>query len=119
MTDSTSAISSGRRPRALVTGLGVIAPNGVGADAYWAATLAGKSGVERITAFDPGAYSTTLAGVVDAFVSSDYVPGRFIVQTDRWTQLGLAATAMALSDAGADPEALPEYAVGVVTASSS
>ncbi|MFI7048252.1 ketosynthase chain-length factor [Streptosporangium sandarakinum] len=105
--------------RALVTGLGIIAPNGVGTEAYWSATLAGKSGIDQISAFDPSGYSTTLAGSVEEFAAAEFVPGRLIVQTDRWTQFGLAATAMALRDAGVEAADMPEYGVGVVTASSS
>jgi minimal PKS chain-length factor (CLF/KS beta) len=105
--------------RALVTGLGVVAPNGVGAEEYWSATLAGKSGLDRLTQLDARRYATTVGGVVSDFVVSDHVPGRLVVQTDRWTQLGLAATGMALNDAGIDPAALDEYELGVVTASAS
>ncbi|MFC4121823.1 ketosynthase chain-length factor [Nonomuraea zeae] len=105
--------------RALITGLGIVAPTGVGTETYWHATLNGKSGIDRIRAFDASAYSTTLAGNVDSFAAAEYVPGRLIVQTDRWTQLGLAAAAMALRDAGVDPKALPEYGLGVITAASS
>lgn len=105
-------------PTALVTGLGVVAPNGLGADAYWEATLAGKSGIRRITHFESDRYPVRLAGESD-FDVTDHVPGRLAVQTDRYTHFGLAAAAMALDDAGVDPAGLPEYEMGVVTASSS
>jgi len=39
--------------RVVITGLGVVAPNGIGKDAFWDALIAGKSGVDYITAFDP------------------------------------------------------------------
>ncbi len=118
-TATASDSDSRKDTRALITGLGVIAPNGVGAEAYWAATLAGKSGIDRIDGPEPDGYSVSLAGKADSFITADHVPGRLAVQTDRWSQLGLAATGMALKDAAVDTGRLPEYGLGVITASSS
>ncbi|MEU5210222.1 ketosynthase chain-length factor [Streptomyces sp. NPDC020742] len=103
----------------VVTGLGVVAANGVGTEEYWAATLAGKSGIDRIRSFDPSGYSVTLAGSADGFFAAEHVRGKLMVQTDRWTQLGLAAADWALRDARVDPAELPDYGLGVITASSS
>ncbi len=103
----------------MVTGIGVTAPTGLGTEAYWAATLDGKSGISRITHLDPERYPVRVAGIVQEFEAVEHVPGRLIPQTDHWTHLGLAATQMALDDAGIDPAELPEYEMAVVTASSS
>ena len=46
----------------VVTGLGIASPNGLGVQDYWAATCSGKSGIGRITRFDPSAYPSRLAG---------------------------------------------------------
>jgi minimal PKS chain-length factor (CLF/KS beta) len=105
--------------RATITGIGIVAPNGVGTEAYWSATLAGKSGIDKISRFDPAQYPTRLGGVVSGFDPSSYLPGRLVVQTDLWTQFALVATAMALDDAGIEPGSVPPYEFGVVTASSS
>jgi minimal PKS chain-length factor (CLF/KS beta) len=104
---------------AVITGLGIVAPNGLGAPAYWSSTLTGRHGLGPITRFDPGTYPVRIAGEVAGFAASDYVPSRVIVQTDRWTHLGLAAADMALADAAVTTTALPEYEMAVVTASSS
>nr|APD71569.1 type II polyketide synthase 4 [Streptomyces sp.] len=104
---------------AVVTGLGVAAPNGLGTDDYWKATLAGQGGIGRITRFDPSGYPVRLAGEVPGFTARDHIPGRLIPQTDRMTQLGLAAADWALEDAGVKPGELPAFDMGVVTASSS
>jgi minimal PKS chain-length factor (CLF/KS beta) len=104
---------------AVVTGLGIVAPNGIGAAGFWAAALAGTSGIAPITRFDPTPYPVRLAGEVTGFDAADHIPSRLMVQTDRWTQLGLYATELALADARADPASLPEYELAVVTASSS
>ncbi|RKE19898.1 ketosynthase chain-length factor [Streptomyces sp. TLI_171] len=103
----------------VVTGIGIAAPNGLGTADYWAATRAGKSGIGRVTRFDPASYPSTLAGEVPGFVAEDHLPSRLIPQTDRMTRLALVAADWALKDAGLDPKDLPEYDMGVVTASSS
>jgi act minimal PKS chain-length factor (CLF/KS beta) len=108
--------------QAVVTGLGVVAPTGIGATAHWAALLAGRSGIGEITCFDADRYPVRLAGQVSTFQPADLVPDRLIVQTDRYTHFGLAASAMALTDAGLGPAELAEldeYRLGVVTSSSS
>jgi len=108
-----------RDRRAVITGIGVIAPNGIGTDAWWAATTAGTSGIGRITRFDPSRYATQFAGEVDGFEAVDYIARRLTMQTDRWTWMGLAAAGMALDDASFRPAEHDPYSMGVITASSS
>jgi minimal PKS chain-length factor (CLF/KS beta) len=105
--------------RAVITGIGVVAPNGVGTQEYWSATLDGRSGLHRLAHLEPAAYPLRVGGVADAFVIEEHVPPRLAAQIDRWTALGLAAAAAAFQDAGVDPASLPDYDLGVVTASSS
>lgn len=105
--------------RAVITGIGVVAPNGIGTETYWAATKAGRTGIKRIGRFDPARYAAQLAGEVEGFEARDYIDQRLIVQTDRWTWMALAATRMALEDAGFDPAGKDAYQMSVVTASSS
>ncbi|MBB6174281.1 act minimal PKS chain-length factor (CLF/KS beta) [Nocardiopsis mwathae] len=116
---SATGVPTGRRVRAVVTGIGVVAPTGIGARRHWDAVLAGTSGLGRITRFDPSGYPVQVAGEVPGFEARDHIPGRLIPQTDRFTHLALAAAQEALDDARVDPGALPEYELGVVTASSS
>ncbi|RUL90123.1 ketosynthase chain-length factor [Verrucosispora sp. FIM060022] len=104
---------------AVVTGLGVLAPTGRTVANHWSSVLAGRSALAGITLFDASAYPTRVAGTVAGFAAHEHVPGRLVPQTDRWTHFGLAAAAQALDDAALDPAALPEYEMGVVTASSS
>jgi act minimal PKS chain-length factor (CLF/KS beta) len=103
----------------VVTGLGVAAPNGLGVDDYWRATLRGESGIARISRFDPSSYPATLAGEVPGFRAEEHLTSRLIPQTDHMTRLALAASDWAFADAGADPAVLEEYGMGVVTASAS
>jgi 3-oxoacyl-(acyl-carrier-protein) synthase len=106
--------------RAVITGIGVVAPNGIGTEPYWEATRNGRSGIRRIERFDPSRYATQFAGEVPDFEPSDYIEQRLIVQTDRWTHMAMAAAQMALADAAFDPEAHSDpYTMSVITASSS
>lgn len=104
---------------AVVTGIGVIAPNGLGTEQYWAAILAGHSGIGPVSRFDPDGYPVRLGGQIRDFTAAEHVPSRLIPQTDNWTHLGLTAAAWALNDAAADPAAFPDYEMAVITASSS
>ncbi|WP_353945706.1 ketosynthase chain-length factor [Streptomyces sp. HUAS MG91] len=110
---------SGSRVRVAVTGLGVVAPNGLGAEAYWTATRKGTSGIGRVSRFVPDRYPAQLAGEIGEFDAKEHLPGRLLPQTDRMTQLALVAADWAFEDASVRPEELPEFEMGVITASSS
>lgn len=103
---------------AVITGMGVVAPNGLGLDEYWRATLAGTGGIDTITRFDAGSYPCRLAGEARGFDAADHVPRRLLPQTDHMTRMSLAAAAWALDDAGLDPAEVAEYEMSVCTASS-
>ncbi|MFL6122705.1 beta-ketoacyl synthase N-terminal-like domain-containing protein [Actinophytocola sp.] len=105
--------------RAVITGIGVVAPSGVGADAHWKSVLDGTSKLGRITRFDPSSYPVALAGEVPEFDVADYVTARLKVATDRWTWHGFAASQEALDDSGIDLSTLDPYGAAVALASSS
>nr|CAJ42319.1 chain length factor [Streptomyces steffisburgensis] len=102
----------------MVTGMGVVAPTGLGARRHWERTVRGESAIGRITAFDARPYSGKLAGEVTGFEPSAHLPARLLPQTDHMTRLALAAAAWAIEDASLIPAELPEFGMGVVTASS-
>lgn len=104
---------------AVVTGLGVAAPNGLGKQQFWRALRNGRSGIGRLTRFDPSRYPATLAGEISDFHAEELLPSRLLPQTDQVTRLALVATEWALEDAAADPHALPEFDMGVITAATS
>ncbi|MFF5174584.1 beta-ketoacyl synthase N-terminal-like domain-containing protein [Micromonospora sp. NPDC000089] len=105
--------------RAVVTGIGVVAPSGIGADAHWRTVLAGARRTGPITLFDPAGYPTRIGGEVTGFDPARYADNRQLVQTDRWTHLGFAATRLALTDAGLPDRAPDPYDWAVTLASSS
>lgn len=114
-----SAPASTRDVRVVVTGMGVVAPNGLGTDSFWSATVAGTSGIGPVTRFDASGYPARLAGEVPGYDAAAHLPSRLLPQTDHMTRLALTAAEWALADAGADTAALPEFGMGVVTASGS
>jgi len=89
--------------RVVVTGIGPVAPNGIGAEAFHKAQLEGKSGIRRITQFDASSYPVQIAGEVD-INPEDYINRRELRRLDRFTQLALIAGHLALQDAGLEPE---------------
>ncbi|MGW6418109.1 ketosynthase chain-length factor [Streptomyces sp. NPDC055055] len=103
----------------VVTGIGIVSPNGFGVEEFWDATQASRSGIGRITRFDPERYPSKLAGEVEGFEVKEHLPSRLIPQTDRMTQLALVGAEHALGDAGVSTEEADEYGMGVMTASTS
>ncbi|MCM2414182.1 MULTISPECIES: ketosynthase chain-length factor [unclassified Streptomyces] len=107
-----------RTGEAVFTGIGVAAPNGLGTQAWWRATVAGESGIRPVSRFDASGYPATLAGEVPGFDPQEHIPSRLLPQTDHMTRLALTAAKEALEDSGADPAEMPPYSAGAVTAAS-
>ncbi|AGS69483.1 ketosynthase chain-length factor [Streptomyces collinus] len=103
---------------AVFTGIGVTAPNGLGTEAWWRATLAGESGIRPVSRFDASGYPARLAGEVPGFDPAEHIPSRLLPATDHMTRLALTAAREAVEDSGASPDELPPYSAGVVTAAS-
>ncbi|WP_194832971.1 ketosynthase chain-length factor [Nocardia sp. XZ_19_369] len=100
----------------VVTGIGVVAPNGLGLEQFWDATLHGVSGIDRLTRFDVTRYPVQLAGEITGFDAADHLPDRLLPQTDISTRLALVAADWALADAELKSGELVDYDMGVVTA---
>ena len=88
------------RRRVAVTGLGVVSPVGIGVTDNWKNIVAGKSGITRITRFDPSALSCQIAGEVKGFDPGRYIAAKEIRRMDRFIHLGLAAGIEAIKDSG-------------------
>lgn len=104
--------------RVVATGVGIIAPNGIGSDQYWHALLSERSGLSVAGSEDCAYPTTTEAGNVHAFDVTHSVPSRLRSQTDRSTQFALTAAADALQDASVVTSELDEYGMSVVTSTS-
>ncbi|MBL8383907.1 MAG: beta-ketoacyl-ACP synthase II [Burkholderiales bacterium] len=95
---------AGNRRRVVVTGLGIVSPVGNTVETAWSNLLAGKSGIGRITRFDPEdpklPISCHIAGEVKDFVVDDYVPAKEARHMDVFIHYGIAAGMQAFRDAG-------------------
>ena len=88
------------RRRVVVTGLGLICPVGNSVAEGWANLLAGRSGIGRITRFDPAAFACQFAGEVKGFNVEDHIPGKEARHMDAFIHFGLAAAIQAVQDSG-------------------
>ncbi len=87
-----------KQRRVVITGLGVIAPNGIGKRAFWDALKQGRSGIRRITRFDPSPFTTQFAGEVDLDMSR-FISPKQMKRMDRTSQLAVSAAKMSVEDA--------------------
>lgn len=109
-----------RTGRTAVTGMGVVAPNGLELETYWKSVKEGLSVLDRITREGCGHLPLRVAGEVREFEPSGLIEETFLVQTDRFTHFAMAAASAALEDAGLSSMAVDSpYSVGVVTAAGS
>jgi beta-ketoacyl-acyl-carrier-protein synthase II len=87
--------------RVVITGLGVVAPNGIGKENFWSACISGRSGIGCVTHFDASPLPTRIAGEVPDFEPAAFgITPQEVHYTDRNTQFALAAANLALEDAG-------------------
>src|SRR5689334_23814081 len=93
-------------PRVVITGMGVVSPNGIGKEAFCNAVLAGKSGVKRISRFDPSSLPVHIAGEIPEFDELAWVDPRERKHVSRVVPLAVAASTEAIKDAGLDPAAM-------------
>jgi 3-oxoacyl-[acyl-carrier-protein] synthase II len=86
----------------VVTGVGLITPCGIGTRETWDAVLAGRSGIGPITHFDASAYATHFAGEVKGFTPERWIERRKAREMDLFIQFAVAASQLAVDDAGID-----------------
>lgn len=105
--------------RIVITGVGALSPNGVGREEFFAATREGRSGIRRITQFDPGSLPCRIAGEVD-FDPTAWVDAKNIRHVSRVVPMAIAAADEALRDAKLDPSSVDletRRAIGVMLGS--
>jgi 3-oxoacyl-[acyl-carrier-protein] synthase II len=101
--------------RVVVTGLGIICPVGIGVKESWRAICAGQSGISRITKFDPAPYETQIAGEVKGFRSEDFMSKKEAKRFELFISYAIAATRLALDDAGLKITAENGDRIGAIT----
>lgn len=108
------------KKRVVITGVGVVSPNGIGTETFCRAVLAGGSGVKRISRFDVSDLPVQIAGEISDFDELAWIDARDRKNVSRAVPLALAAATEALSQAGIDPPGLSlarQREIGVVLGS--
>jgi 3-oxoacyl-[acyl-carrier-protein] synthase II len=90
--------------RVVITGMGVLAPNGNNASEMWDALCNGRSGIRRVTAFDTSPYPAQIGGEVKEFDPHTWIDAKEAKRMDRFAQFAVSASTMAVEDAGIDLE---------------
>lgn len=103
--------------RVVITGLGIVAPNGIGKEEFWQANIKGQSGIDRITSFDVSELDSKICGQAKDFDPLKYIANETVKRTDRFVHLGLASAKMALEDSRLDLEKEDRTRIGVVIGS--
>ncbi len=103
--------------RVLITGLGVLSPCGNTLEDFWDALKSGKSGLGHITSFDTTDFTVKIAGEVKNFDPTDFMDKKAQRRMDRFTQLAVAASHMAVRDSCMDLEKLDRERIGVILGS--
>src|SRR5512141_1067590 len=88
--------------RVVITGIGLVTPNGVGTEETWRSVLAAESGIGPITLFDASQFSTRIGGEVKGFRPEDWIPKKKVKEMGRFAQLSVAASELAMRDAAID-----------------
>jgi 3-oxoacyl-[acyl-carrier-protein] synthase II len=103
--------------RVVVTGIGMISPLGIGNDATWQGLLEGRSGIGRITKFDPSAFACRIAGEVKGFNPEDWIEKKEVKKSDTFIHYAIAAAQMAVDDSGLDTRKEDADRFGVIIGS--
>jgi 3-oxoacyl-[acyl-carrier-protein] synthase II len=103
--------------RVVITGLGGVCPLGNDLQTAWDALIAGKNGVGPITRFDAAGFDVRFAAEVKGFDASRYIPAKEQRRIDRYAQFAVAASEMAVLDAGLDREKVDGERFGVLIGS--
>ena len=104
--------------RVVITGIGVITPLGNDKEEFWKNILAGKSGIRRIQSMDTANYDCKIAGEVAGFDPTPFFNNhKEARRADRYFQFAMAASKLAVKDAGLNPDSLDPSRIGVMVGS--
>jgi len=103
--------------RVVITGLGAVTPIGIGVKEFWEGLQAGRNGIAPITRFDAARFSSKLAGEVKNFHAEDWIERKSAERTDRFVQFAIAASSMAIGDAGLESSPFDKTRTGVIIGS--
>lgn len=105
------------KKRVVVTGMGVVTSLGNNVEEFFGNLLAGKSGVDRVSAFDTSDFACQIGSEVRDFVPTDWMDHKEVRRNDRYVHLGMAASKLAVKDSGLDVTKVDSERLGVLLAS--
>jgi 3-oxoacyl-[acyl-carrier-protein] synthase II len=103
--------------RVVITGMGILSPVGLTLKENWDNISNGRSGISKIQRFDPEDFSCKIAGAVDGFDPSNWMPAKEARKMDRFIQLGMAASLDAFADSGLEVTEQNAERIGVYVGS--
>jgi len=101
----------------VITGTGTLCPLGVNVSTTWEGLIAGKSGIDRITLFDPESHETKIAGEVKGFEPTNYINRKDARRMDRFAQLAVAASLEAMEQSGLQINSSNQDSIGIIIGS--
>src|SRR5882672_6032181 len=84
--------------RVVITGIGLVTPNGIGTAETWRSIIEGRPGIAPITLFDASAYNSRVAGEVKNFEPTQFIEKKKVKEMARFVQLSVAASKLAMQD---------------------
>lgn len=99
----------------VITGIGILSPNGIGKNAFWQALREGKSGIKPITIFNPGFFKSKQAGEISDFKAEEFLGSKGLQNIDRATKLVCSAAKLAIEDSELQITERNSDNIGVVT----
>lgn len=102
------------RRRVVITGLGVVAPNGIGKQAFWEAVSQGRSGIDWVSSFDTSDLYCKIGGEIKDFDPTDYMNAKESRRAGQFAHFAVAASRMAVEDARLALDSIDQFQIGAV-----
>lgn len=107
-----------KKKRVVITGIGVVAPNGIGIENFWDSLIHGRSGIKLVSEFDVSSLPSKIAGIIEEFDPTNYINPKNVRRMDRFSQFGVVCSKMALMDSNINSEQIEQDAIGISVGSS-
>jgi 3-oxoacyl-[acyl-carrier-protein] synthase II len=108
------ALRKMNKKRVVVTGLGVVSSVGIGKEEFWESIIRGRSGISEVSSFDTSAFRCHRGGEIKNFNPQNFISKRRVKFLGRASQMAIAASLLALEDAGLLLKDLPKKRTGVL-----
>ncbi|MEW6297708.1 MAG: beta-ketoacyl-[acyl-carrier-protein] synthase family protein [Thermodesulfobacteriota bacterium] len=104
--------------RVVITGIGLVSPIGIGKEPFWQSLVEGRSGIRRLTRFDPSEYASQIAGEIPDDSYKNLIEPKRLRRMTHVAQLAVAGARLALDDAGLSPDWSNPYTAGAIVGTS-